>query len=189
MSTAAAAKRKADFIDEFVAGDSAAASPPPPKSLRVIDLLYRDPSTSDPLAVTLNGLRLSTAKLTPAAISPFVETVADNPSGFVYDVYVKDTVEDEEGVNEYDDIELPLEHSPFTLDNEDDDRRIWDGDSEDSNCESNWRNDYPDEDDEFARSDDGDLDEYGKSDDSDEDGENEFSDNRRAVSDRGGYYF
>lgn len=84
----------------------------------------------------------------------------DNDSGFVYDLYAVTS-----------DTENNINFDPIVCDQDSDefDRYAFEDDESDSNSESNWRNDYPDEDDPFApRSSEIDADDEDDSDRSDE---------------------
>ncbi|KAL5968539.1 hypothetical protein TSMEX_003717 [Taenia solium] len=151
--------------------------PPPAKSLRIIDLAYQ--SQSDPLAMTLNGLRLVPEK-TPrrdADSRDNDKAASASDDTFLYDLYAISTSFDDDITDELGD-EPPLEGIYEGESDEFDERFFYDGEDSDSNSESNWRNDYPDEEDLESSDDrarDSDLDEYGDDDiDSDEESDNFF---------------
>ncbi|KAL5102996.1 hypothetical protein TcWFU_008529 [Taenia crassiceps] len=137
--------------------------PPPAKSLRIIDLAYQ--SQSDPLAMTLNGLSLvperTSKRETDTRDNERVENAANDT--FLYDLYTVSTSFDDDITDELDD-EPPLEGIYEGDSDEFDERFLYDGEDSDSNSESNWRNDYPDEEDmesSDSRVRHSDLDEYG----------------------------
>ena len=181
-----AQKRKADTATD---SHFSQPQPPAPKSHRVMDLLYPESLISDPLTMTLKGLRLSATKAPPPV------NVDPPTCGFVYDLYVSEADSgDNEGCNgEVFNMEghsaLVMEDCDNDDDDDDDDDNgacTWGGDSDDSNTESNWRNDYPDDNgEEEEEEEDGER--FGAGDDDDDDDDDELyeyekSDNSDAES-------
>lgn len=176
-----ASKRKAEAEEGVENGENGDARvrnssrPPPAKSLRIIDLAYQ--SQSDPLAMTLNGLSLVPERTSKREADTYDNDKAASAASdtFLYDLYAVSTSFDDDITDELGD-EPPLEGIYEGESDEFDERFFYDGEDSDSNSESNWRNDYPDEED-LESSDnrvrDSDLDEYSE-DDSDEESNPSF---------------
>ncbi|VDO05311.1 unnamed protein product [Rodentolepis nana] len=126
-------KRKAE-----VSEDGAVSESPPNKCIRIIDLSVNDQSAL--ISSALNNIRVDPENVPLDVSSVFEDKLQvkehDNDSGFVYDLYAvtPDTV------NAFD-------LYPILSDEDSDeyDRYAFRDDESDPNSESNWRNDYPDE--------------------------------------------
>ena len=147
-------------------------SPRTAKSIRIIDVAYKP--RAEPLAGDFDRLTLANEQ-TQSGESNVLDhnKEAATNDDFLYDIYAVTTDIDGE--------DSELFGKPFTDDifeynsDEFDDCHLDDGEDSDSNSESNWRNDYPDEED-FKDSDDDLSDEYGYRDDDDDDDDDESDD-------------
>ncbi|VDM24820.1 unnamed protein product [Hydatigera taeniaeformis] len=149
-----APKRKADIGEDEDAengivgkiGIRNSSYPPAPKSLRIIDLAYQ--SQSDPLAITLNDLSLVSERTSKweADTHDKSKDASAVDDTFLYDLYAVSTNFDEDIPDDLGD-EPPLEGIYEGDSDEFDEKHLYDGEDSDSNSESNWRNDYPDEED------------------------------------------
>ena len=149
---------RAEDTDDDVT-DNQGSSQPPAKSLRVIDLTYK--TQSEPEVPNFDRLTLTNEENqkeeSDAPNHDDKEIAGDN--NFYYDLYAVTT--NFNNATEDDTIKDPFEEGIFEADSDDfDDWRLDDGEDSDSNSESNWRNDYPDEED-FDISEDDLFDEYG----------------------------
>ncbi|KAM3172327.1 hypothetical protein ACTXT7_014765 [Hymenolepis weldensis] len=135
-------KRKVEVSEE-----NSATNSPPSKSIRIIDLTVKDPSVV--ISSSLSDLKVNSEDKPSNASSgdndkqqlKVHDEDEDNDSGFVYDLYAV-TSGTENNFN-FDSIVYDQDSDEF-------DRCAFEDDDSDSNSESNWRNDYPDEDDPFA---------------------------------------
>ncbi|VDD81224.1 unnamed protein product [Mesocestoides corti] len=181
-----AAKRKADDSEEVASRTSPSSSPrpPSPKSLRVIDILYEPhPESPSPTLHRATGGR-SRSNDKDEKEDVLVDKI-HNGRDFIYDVYAPVTRLDDE--NE-DGLEPPFEGIYEGDSDEFDERYFCDDEDSDSNSESNWRNDYPDEEDDdfmdkrlitrFRGDYDDDTDEEKDDDDEDDDDESELDEYR-----------
>ncbi|BHF78612.1 hypothetical protein SprV_0602172500 [Sparganum proliferum] len=178
-------KRCSQSPPEVVAAEPTEGGPPSSKCLRVIDLQsYTSTApTTDPLAITMNGLRLVATPVEPQKVESEEASTVTSDNNFVYDVY---RIDPGARIGRFSSEGSDLENSDnryVYVDVEDaeykDDGDIFEDDS-DSNSESNWRNDYPDDDDEFAYldKDDEDTDDDDHDDDDSSDEDNELSRHR-----------
>nr|CDS27733.1 protein SLC7A6OS [Hymenolepis microstoma] len=129
-------KRKVDVCEDEVPTESL-----PNKSIRIIDLSVKDQSLA--ISSALDNLKVNSEDGLRDGSSDDADKLQvmehdngeDNDSGFVYDLYAVTS-----------DTENTFDFSPIIYDQDSDeyDRRAF-GDDSDSNSESNWRNDYPDE--------------------------------------------
>uniref|UniRef100_A0A0X3PYW0 Probable RNA polymerase II nuclear localization protein SLC7A6OS n=2 Tax=Schistocephalus solidus TaxID=70667 RepID=A0A0X3PYW0_SCHSO len=154
-SPSSSPKRRSRSPLEVIATLPTESGPSSSKCLRVIDLESCSSSApaTDPLAITMNGLRLVATPVEPPKVESEVSTMASD-NNFVYDVYRIDPGARTQYPNSAEGSDLERSpHQYVYVDVEDaeykNDGEIFDDDS-DSNSESNWRNDYPDDDDEFA---------------------------------------
>lgn len=127
-------KRKADTFEEC---DDPTTKSPPNKSIRIIDLSVKDQAFA--ISSALDELKMGSKQNSNGIRGECVSAIKeadDNESGFLYDLYAISP-----------DADNNVGPSFYAEDSDEFDKHLYGNDDSDSNSESNWRNDYPDEDD------------------------------------------